>query len=146
VLAAVAQGGCALAYASTELQDDREVVLMAVTQNGEALQHASTNLKDDREVVLVAVAQRGRALDYATARMQNDNVLIRLRDLELRTSVTLLAAELRLRVAYVGDGRCCGITKCLPSELVESIGLHCTVGMAIHGLVCQQVEGVPCAA
>ncbi len=41
VLAAVAQSGRALKYASEELKDDKEVVLAAVAQTGDALQYAS---------------------------------------------------------------------------------------------------------
>ena len=37
----------------------REVVLAAVAQNGEALLYASDELRADREVVLAAVAQHG---------------------------------------------------------------------------------------
>ena len=57
VLAAVAQDGFALGYASAELRADREVVLAAVAQSGSALEHASEALKADKEVVLAAVAQ-----------------------------------------------------------------------------------------
>eukprot|EP01049_Picozoa_sp_SAG25_P005687 SAG25_NODE_396_length_8539_cov_5.889336_3_plen_1378_part_01 len=67
VLAAVAQDGGALRYASAELQADREFMLTAVAQNGYALEYASAELRADREVVLAAVAQNGEALQYATS-------------------------------------------------------------------------------
>ena len=46
VLAAVAQKGYGLCYASDELKADREVVLAAVRQNPDALQHASAAVRD----------------------------------------------------------------------------------------------------
>eukprot|EP01047_Picozoa_sp_COSAG01_P035734 COSAG01_NODE_2758_length_7121_cov_64.907434_6_plen_101_part_00 len=52
VLAAVAQNGRALLYASVELWADREFVLAAVAQDGRALWYASAELRADREVVL----------------------------------------------------------------------------------------------
>jgi len=52
VLAAVAQDGRALKYASAELQGDREVVLASVTQNHDALCFALSEMKSDREVGL----------------------------------------------------------------------------------------------
>jgi len=41
------------------------VVLAAVAQDGHALEYASAELKGDREVVLVAVTQHGLALEWA---------------------------------------------------------------------------------
>ena len=41
---------------------DKEYVLAAVAQNGHALKYASAELKNDKEVVLAAVAQDGVAL------------------------------------------------------------------------------------
>jgi hypothetical protein len=72
VLAAVAQDGRALVYASAELRNDKEVVLAAVAQDGDALVHASAELKNDKEVVLAAVAQDGKALKYASQVLQVD--------------------------------------------------------------------------
>jgi len=65
VLAAVAQSGWALEYASKELRRDREVALTAVAQKGSALKCVPEELKADREVVLRAIAQDGQALKYA---------------------------------------------------------------------------------
>ena len=72
VLAAVAQDGLALEYASAALQADRDVVLAAVAQSGWGLQYASAALKADRDVVLAAVTQEGYALAYASAAPIND--------------------------------------------------------------------------
>jgi hypothetical protein len=47
----VQQNGRALQYASTELKNDREIVMAAVNQNGYLYQYASEALKNDREVV-----------------------------------------------------------------------------------------------
>jgi hypothetical protein len=55
-MAAVAQYGLALFFASDELRGDREVVMAAVAQNGRALEHASDEFRGDREVVMAARA------------------------------------------------------------------------------------------
>lgn len=34
-------------FVSTDVKDDKEIVLSAVTQNGEAIQYASTRLQQD---------------------------------------------------------------------------------------------------
>ena len=49
---------------------DREIVLAAVAQNGCALMFASEALRGDRDVVLVAVAENGKALDYASPELR----------------------------------------------------------------------------
>ena len=54
VLAAVAEDGDALQYASVELQNNKEVVLAAVAEIGHALQYASVELRVDRELVQMA--------------------------------------------------------------------------------------------
>jgi len=75
-LAAVKQHGPALAYASPDLQNDREFVLAAVAQNPYALEYASDYLKNDREFVLVAVKQDGRALQFAPANLRNNREVV----------------------------------------------------------------------
>ena len=47
-----------LNLASTELQDDREVVLHCVTNDGEAIKHASARLRGDKEIILAAEEAR----------------------------------------------------------------------------------------
>jgi len=76
VLAAIAQNGCALDYASKELKGDKEFVLAAVAQNGCALAYASKELKADKEVVLAAVAQNGYALMYASKELKGDKEVV----------------------------------------------------------------------
>ena len=71
-IAAVAQDGQALRYASDDLKADKEVVLTAVAQDGLALDYASDELKADKEVVLTAVAQAGCALHYASDELKGD--------------------------------------------------------------------------
>lgn len=46
----VKQNGYALGSASSELKNDKQVVLEAVKQNGDALRYASVELKGDKEV------------------------------------------------------------------------------------------------
>ena len=43
-----------LNLASTELQDDREVVLHCVKIRGDAIKHASARLRGDKEIILAA--------------------------------------------------------------------------------------------
>ena len=93
-----------LNLASTELQDDREVVLHCVKSRGDAIKHASarlrgdkemilaaannwfvtkivlecasTELQDDRDVVLHCVKIRGDAIKHASARLRGDKEII----------------------------------------------------------------------
>jgi hypothetical protein len=76
VLAAMAQNGYALRYASAELRADREVVLAAMAQHGYALEYASAELRADREVVLAAVAQHGYALRSASVELRADREVV----------------------------------------------------------------------
>ena len=75
-LAAVAQTGRALHWASAGLRGDKEVVMVAVAQNGGALEYASDGLKGDKEVVLVAVARDGRALFFASVGLRADKEVV----------------------------------------------------------------------
>ena len=155
VLAAVMQNGLALQYAALSTRNrgayggravqpenwkqDRQVVLAAVSQNGLALQYAAPSLKGDQDLVLVAVSQNGRALEHAAAELQCDPLLSQLQALNLRLSLPLLAAHLRLCLAHV-----CTCEEWLdnaytaahvPSEVTELIGQHCTIGLVALGLV-----------
>ena len=78
ILAAVKEWNSAkvLNLASTELQDDREVVLECVKNGGNAIEHASARLQDDREVVLECVKIRGDAIKHASARLRGDKEII----------------------------------------------------------------------
>ena len=148
VLAAVAQYGRALQYAAAELKNDCEVVLAAVAQDGCALMWAAAELKNDREVVLAAVAQDGDALHYAPAKLRTDPLLHKMHSLNPRLSAVLLLAQLRLYVAYACHERVGreSLLGCLPLEVIELVGQHLTVRVALHGLVRQAAvcsEGVP---
>lgn len=65
VLLAVSKYGCALAFASRSLQASRHIVLTAVRQDGIALAFASDELRADEQIVLEAILQCNDALDYA---------------------------------------------------------------------------------
>ena len=119
-----------------------------VAQYGPFLQDAPARLKGDREVVLAAVAQNGGALECAAAELRNDAIVLKLRSLNPRLSAVLLVAQLRLYVAYSCHQRVGreSLLRCLPLEVIELIGQHMTVRVALHGLVCQPAllsEGVP---
>jgi hypothetical protein len=71
-----ANGG-PLAYATPELQADKDIVMAAVSCRGAALQHASQELKADKEVVLAAVSRdKGMALQFASAELQSDRQVV----------------------------------------------------------------------
>ena len=65
-LAEVNQSGLALEYTSSELQNNREVVITAVNNNGWALEFASTEVRNNREVVKPAVTKKGEELAQAS--------------------------------------------------------------------------------
>ena len=52
--------------------NDKPEVLAAVAQNGWALKYASKTLRGDRDVALVAVTQDGYALEYASEELQTE--------------------------------------------------------------------------
>jgi hypothetical protein len=147
LLAEVAQDGYALEDAAAELKADKEIVATAVAQNGEALEYAAAELQADREFVATAVAQDGRALEHAAAELKRDPMLLQLQALNPRVSLPLLAAQLRLRLAYALtckewlDGNDAGT--CLSLEVVELIGRHCTCTVAVLGLLRPLSEGAP---
>jgi hypothetical protein len=76
VMAAVARNGLALRYASAPLRGDKEVVMGAVAQDGWALFFASDELRGDKEVVMGAVAQDGLVLRYASAPLRGDKEVV----------------------------------------------------------------------
>ena len=55
---------CKKVYASKELKNDREIVIAAVANNGKSLEYASNALQKDPEVIQNAI--RGGRLDLAT--------------------------------------------------------------------------------
>jgi hypothetical protein len=116
-------------------------------EDGYALMYAAAELKADREIVATAVAQDGRALMYAVAELKRDPMLLQLKALNPRVSLPVLAAQLRLRLAYALtckewlDGNDAGT--CLSLEVVELIGQHCTCTVAVLGLPRPPSEGGP---
>ena len=72
----------------------KQDVLAAVAQTGSALQFASETLKNDRDVVLAAVAKDGwAALQYASETLKNDQLLQRVSNLNIVSSAAFLALE-----------------------------------------------------
>lgn len=77
VLAAVAQDGRALQFASELLRADKEVVLAAITQSGFwALKGAGEALRSDKEVVLQAVTKEPAAIEFAGDNMKRDTEVV----------------------------------------------------------------------
>ena len=127
---------------------EKQQWLERVAQDGNALPHAAAELKGDREVVLAAVAQNGYALDSAAAELKGDTLLQELRLINPRVSAALLVAQLRLHIAYTCHERVGheSLLRCLPLEVIELVGQHMTIPVALHGIVRQPAlcsEGVP---
>lgn len=66
VRCAAALHGIVLAYASRDLQDDKEVVLSCVRSWGPSLEFASQQLRGDEDTVLAAVRSDGCSLKHAS--------------------------------------------------------------------------------
>mmetsp|Transcript_11228 Transcript_11228/g.26368 ORF Transcript_11228/g.26368 Transcript_11228/m.26368 type:complete len:215 (+) Transcript_11228:376-1020(+) len=62
-------------YASTELQDDKEVAMAAVANYGTAIAHASARLQADAELASEAVKQNGDAFQYVAKELKADKRL-----------------------------------------------------------------------
>lgn len=76
VLAAVKRNGRELKWASANLKDDVEVALVAVAQNGMALADVSKARRIHRDIVLTAVKQNGLALEFAGWKLRNDKEIV----------------------------------------------------------------------
>lgn len=77
VLAAVAQDGRALQFASEALRSDKEIVQAAANQSGFwALKGAGEILRSDKEVVLQAVTNDPAAIEFAGDNMKQDTDVV----------------------------------------------------------------------
>ena len=80
ILAAARKGNSAtvLSFASTELQDDREVVLHCVENDGDAIKHASARLRGDKEIILAAARKwnSDTVLSFASTELQDDREVV----------------------------------------------------------------------
>jgi hypothetical protein len=73
LLAEVLQNDTGLEDASSELQDDRDVVLHCVRRCPAAIEHASARLRGDKEIILAAATgEYDEALKFASAELQDD--------------------------------------------------------------------------
>ena len=68
----------ALKFTTSNLQDDRDIVLNCVKIRGYSLKFASLELRGDRDVVLAAVQQNRKALEFESPELQNDPELVRI--------------------------------------------------------------------
>ena len=73
---AVKQDGHALKFASSDLQNDKDIVLEAVTQNALSLKHASIDLKNDKEFILECVKYSPNCLIYTNNNLKNDKEIV----------------------------------------------------------------------
>jgi hypothetical protein len=76
VLISVNYFGTSLKYASVSLRADKEVVLAAVQKNPWSLKYASENLRADKEVVLAAVQTDGYILGGLSKEMRSDEEIV----------------------------------------------------------------------
>ena len=129
---------------------EKQRLLERVAQDGLDLYYAAAELKADKEIVATAVAQNGYALQYAAVELERDPMLLQLHALNPQVSAPVLAAQLRLRLAFALtcqewlDGNDAGT--CLSLDVVELIGQHCTCTVAVLGLLRPPSEGVPPSA
>ena len=99
--------------------------------------------------MLATVAQNGYALEYAAAELKGEPPLREVQSIDLQLSVVVLVVELRLHLAYACHERVGreSFLKVLPLEVIELIGQHLTIGVALHGLIWRSAsllsEGVP---
>ena len=63
-----------ISHISTELQQDKEIVLAFVSINGMALEQVSENFKDDEDIVSAAVQNNAKSLQFASKRLQQKYV------------------------------------------------------------------------
>ena len=68
--------GMALAFASDEMKNDKEVVLKAISGYMYALEYASDALKDDKEVVIAALSRDGGNIKFVSSRLCADREII----------------------------------------------------------------------
>ena len=77
MLAACKKDGQSLYYASSELRDDKEVVLAAVKNKPIILKYASLRLRDDKDVVTAALENEKKlvkdVVSYASDRLSNSD-------------------------------------------------------------------------
>lgn len=70
------QGGNALQFASEELRNDKDLVLLAVKETGTAIRHASENLKQDTEVIKEALFNTKEAFQYLPHTFKDDKKFV----------------------------------------------------------------------
>jgi hypothetical protein len=102
-LESIKQNGLSFEFASKELQNDREIVLLAVNQYGYLLEFASTELKNDREIVLSSVNQYGTSVRYASEELRNDLEIVLAAVKQDRYSLNYLDRDLKDKYGYISD-------------------------------------------
>mmetsp|Transcript_54305 Transcript_54305/g.129411 ORF Transcript_54305/g.129411 Transcript_54305/m.129411 type:complete len:283 (+) Transcript_54305:91-939(+) len=73
---AVVRDWKALAHASQEVRDDREIIEKAVQSHWEALQYASEKLRGNRDFILQVASREWAALGFATQELKQDRDFI----------------------------------------------------------------------
>ncbi len=104
ILAAISteyrNGVSSLKYASSDLQDNEEIVLAAIKVKGNAIQYASNRLKNDMGVILAALENNGGVLEYVGDRLRNDKEFVMLA-LEKDDNVSYMSNELKADKGFV---------------------------------------------
>jgi hypothetical protein len=73
---AVNKNGLLLEFASSEIQDNDEVVLSAVIDSGTAIQYASQRLRSNKKIIVPAVYENSKALYFIDREFRHDNEVI----------------------------------------------------------------------
>jgi hypothetical protein len=73
---AVQKNGLLLEFASSEIQDNDQVVLSAVMESGTAIQYASERLRSTKKIIVPAVNENSNALKFIDKEFRHDNDVI----------------------------------------------------------------------
>ncbi len=76
ILVALKKDGLLIRFINDELKNDKTIASIAVKQNGLALEHLNINLQKDKEIVLEAIKQNYKAFYYANNDLKIDNNFI----------------------------------------------------------------------
>lgn len=120
VRAAVQDYGMSLAVASSELQNNVEIVSLAVNRDGLALRFASARLRGMETIVSLAVQQNGAALQFASKELRSNNSLIK---------DAIRSSLLRLRFIFCKKAE----------EILQNSNTSLFVGTCINDNLCDYV-------
>jgi len=72
VYEAISRNAHSLEYASDDLKNEKELVLLAVKKDGTSLKNAPMKFRADKQVVMEAVKQTANAFRYASDELRHE--------------------------------------------------------------------------